>query len=1114
MPLRIITGRAGTGKSTACLNEMKDRPAILIVPEQYSFHMGKELLRDTAVTGFDGTQVCSFRRLASLLEGEVAGRTREVITGGEKNLLLAQLVIKNKGKFELIKPGLSSVGELGEIITELKKYEVSPKALRQVYEETEDSLLRRKLADILLLYEAYESLPKLDGEDRFHRLADNVLGSETIRSHEIYLDQFTGFSPQELSVIGNLIRTAPRVTVILTMDESGEAPFETIRETRNDLRKVAAKAGEAVSEERYETNRIEASHPALACAEREFFRYPHREFSEEPKELFLFAAKDPLREITHVAAGITRLIKSGYRYSDMVIMGRSINDYQLELTEELGRFGIPYFLDRKLPLIRHRVGTAIRSALSALCHGWNSELIFRYLKCGYSSLSREEIDSLENYVLAAGIRGSAWYREEAWDMPFGTYAADDYPQPEEEQPLPVDAWRRCVAEPLARLYERIKGEHTVKEDTEALLSFLEEIGLARKLEEEAREGGRGGEEDAQIYEALRVLFHMLCHHMGEIPVRPDEFYTILEVGLAQSSVGSIPHSIDHVQISDITRAKGMGAKVVFLIGVADGVFPQMLSGQGFFSDRNRAHLAEAGIRLAPDSRARAYMEQNLVYSALTAASERLYVSYPVTAADGSVQTPSRVVERLKQIFPKLKEENDFSGIPEEDRITTAKGTFQTMLTALQMERDGILTAPAEFRSAAAWYREEPEWSAKLQAANRMREETAVPTRLSAETTREMFGTHLRTSISRLETYRKCPFRYFAEYGLSLKERKTSEMNALDTGSFLHKIFEEFSRSLEFHGIRWAELTDEELSARLEDVLPDILRNCNAYLLRESPRLAVRFQRLRKTAKVSLETVRSHFRKGTFEPLGYELTFEQNGDLAPITVTLPQGSVTLRGKIDRADRVETESGVYYRVIDYKSGKQEFDLSEVYAGISLQLMVYMDTLLQNRQKEGERALPAALAYYRLTDPVVKADPEIREKDLEEARAGEMKLDGLIITEQDAMQAMDAELEEGSSTVASLAKSAGGTYRCTAYTKKATAEQYELLREHVRTIIREIAEEMMGGNIEATPCRKGRETPCTFCSHHAVCGFDSYIDKYRYNEIKDLGAKEIWERLEGQK
>ena len=877
---------------------------------------------------------------------------------------------------------------------------------------------------------------------------------------------------------------------------------------------MAKEVGEAVEEVHFSERFGAEEHPALAFLEREFFHYPHESFREEPKEIALYEAKTPLSEITHVAAGITRLLREGYRYSDMVVMGRNVDAYRTEIMAEFERFGIPYYLDRKLPLIRHRAGTALLSAVSALCHNWDSERIMRYLKCGYSDLEKDAIDRLENYVLATGIRGQAWYREEAWDMPLDTYAADDYPRENEgDLQNEMDRARRIAAEPLLRLYEGLKGERTLKEDTEAVVAFLEEIRFAEKLEQEAGAGGRAGEEDAQIYEEMMAVLRALCRSLGDVKVRPDDFYSMLEVGLSKRAIGAIPHSLDHVQISDIARAKGMGAKVVFLIGTEDGVFPQTISKQGFFNDHNRAVLAESGILLAPDSRHRAYMEQNLVYAALTAASDRLYVSYALTDAAGEEQFPSRIIERLRQVFPLLTTQNDRGGMPQEDRILTAKGTFLPMLEHLRLCRAGMEEEIPEYRAAFRWYEEQDEWREKIEAARKTEEEDLSPKNLSSETAGKLYGTHLSASISRLETYRKCPFRYFAQYGLALKERKEYGLNPMDTGSFLHRIMEEFSRTLAFHQTAWKDLTDEELLRHLDDVMPGILAHCSAYLIQESPRMANRFLRLKKTAKTSLEIMRSHFQKGAFEPLGYELTFAEGGDLDPICIALPEGSVSLRGKIDRADRVETEDGVFYRVVDYKSGNKEFDLSEVYHGLSIQLMVYMDTLLENRQKAGEKALPAAAVYYRLTDPVIRAMPQSGEEEIRAQIEEKMKLEGMIVTEQAAMAAMDQCPAGGKSTVAAIKQNANGTYRGTSVYKSVTLEQYERLREHVREIIREIAADMMSGTIEAKPYRDKKIHPCGSCSYRAVCGFDDQIECYRYDEEAHLSGKKVWERLEGE-
>ena len=1114
MPLRILEGRAGTGKTTFCLSEMKEKPAVLIVPEQYSFRMGKILLQDAPVTGFDGAQVYSFRRLASLLEGEVAGRTRAILSGSEKMLLISNIIRTNKDKLQVVSPRMSSAGEMAEMIAEFKKYQIRIEDIKAVYDEMEDGLLRRKLADALLLYEAYENLPKMDGEDRFDALAKNIPQSEFIRTHAVYIDQFTGFSPQETEIIKALLLTAPAVTVVLTMAEGIEPQFEMVRKTRKDLASLASRLGEPVEVKRFTENHKHKDAPALSALEQEYFHYPHTPFDQKPEEIELFEASSVRSEITHVASAITRLLREkNYRYSDMVIVGRSMEDYELDLSAELERFDIPYFLDRKIPLLRHRACVAILTAFDILCYGWKYEHMFRYLKCGYTPLSMDEIDRLENYCLAAGVQGNVWKREEAWDMPYGAYHADDYADGSEQAACEADAWRRTVAAPLARLEERIAGKHTLKEDGQALLDFLTDIPLAQKLKEEAQRGGREGMEDAQIYQALLSVLRTLCRTLGEETVTPEEFRDLLAVGLSQSAIGSIPHSLDHVQVSDITRAKGTDAKVVFLIGVCDGVFPKQGAPQGFLSDANRATLEQCGLTLAEDSRGRAYMEQNLIYAALTSASEHLYVSYSVTDGQGESMRPSRIIHRLRQIFPNLEEKSDLLGMLPEDRITTDKGTFESMLTALRLEKEGIKKAPAEYQAAKAWYAEQDEWKEKMSQAERMERESVTPQNLSPEDAAKLYGRHLYTSISRLETYRACPFQFFAKYGLSLKERKKSGMNQMDAGSYLHKVLEDFSYRMAVNGISWRSLSNEDLNRILDDVLPDLMKDTNRYLLQESPRTAFLFRKLRRTAELSLGVVRSHIQKGRFEPMGYEITFEKDGDLAPITIPLANGSCTLRGKIDRADKLETPEGTFYRVIDYKSGAQTFRLSDIYHGLSLQLAVYLDTICENQRNKGEPAHPAGMMYFHIAEPVVDGTPQTSEESASEAVEKKMKFDGLVLGEESIVSAMDTQME-GWSSVLPIQQKKDGTYS-EKYGHLASVEQMALLAEHVRRTVKELSEEILSGRVETVPYRiEKKKSGCDYCQYQAMCGFDDKIDKCRYDEINDMSDKEVWQRLEEER
>lgn len=1106
MPLRIFEGRAGTGKTTACLREMKDCPSVLIVPEQYSFRMGKILLESAPVSGFDGAQVYSFRRLATLLEGEVGGAATAILSGSERVLLLSHFILKHKDKLLAIRPRISAAEEMGELLAEFKKYQVAPDELRSVAEELPDSLLKRKLADAVLLYEEYEKTEKKDGEDRLALLARNIPESRLLSGIEVYIDQFTGFSPQEMEIIRALLATAKRVTVVLTMDTSAEPQFELVRKTRKELASLARDAEERVEIVTFAENKKHKEGSALCTLEREFFRYPHTPAEGRPEDIEVFEASSRESEITHLAAGITRLLREGYRYGDIAVVSRESESYETEIITELGRFGIPYFLDKKTPLLAHRASDTLLAALSVVIYGWQYEDVFRYLKCGYSALSADEVDRLENYCLAAGIRGRAWRREEPWDMPGETFAAGDTVGGEEAYFAEMDALRRRVAEPLGRLEDALSGNVQVKVAAEALCAFIEDISLSRKLQREAEEGGRKGDEDAQVYASLLSVLRTLHAYLGEEEVSTQHFRELLETGLSQSAVGAIPHSLDHVQISDITRSKGSGAKVVFIIGVSDGIFPKQGGAQGFLSDSNRHLLEEKGIFLAPDSRGRAYMEQNLIYAALTAASDKLYISYPVTDEKGETLRPSRMIHRIYQIFPALCKKSDFFGTLPEDLVTTPRGTFAPLLSALRREKDGVEPLPKELEAALLWYREKEEWAEKTDRAERLLSGAVRAARLSEEEARALYGEHLNTSISRLETYRACPFQYFAKYGLRLRTRNIAGMDMTDSGSFLHKILEDFSREVKERGIGWRSLTDEGIDQLLDQVLPDIYRRTNAYLLSESPRMAFLLFRLRRAAKVSLGVVRDHISAGCFEPMGYEISFEEGGDIAPIKIPIRGGSITLRGKIDRADKLSTPEGTYFRVVDYKSGNKEFRLGDTYHGLSLQLAVYLSALCKNEEQKGEKAHPAGMLYFRIKDPVVDAAAGAGGETVASEIRRALKLNGLLLNDPEVLSAMDTEMS-GWSEFIPVRKLKDGSV---SGKNLATAEGFRALFSHVEDTVRSIAEEMLSGEIAAKPI-SGIKNPCTYCEYRDVCGFDDKIDCYRYDETTALSNDEVWKRLE---
>ncbi|MBV1822360.1 PD-(D/E)XK nuclease family protein, partial [Bacteroidales bacterium MSK.15.36] len=103
---------------------------------------------------------------------------------------------------------------------------------------------------------------------------------------------------------------------------------------------------------------------------------------------------------------------------------------------------------------------------------------------------------------------------------------------------------------------------------------------------------------------------------------------------------------------------------------------------------------------------------------------------------------------------------------------------------------------------------------------------------------------------------------------------------------------------------------------------------------------------------------------------------------PISIELSSGErVNLIGRIDRVDKLENEDATFVRIIDYKSGKQDFSLSDIYYGLQIQLLVYLDALLQEIENTMKKQVnPAAMLYFNMDDPLISTKKEMTKEEAE--------------------------------------------------------------------------------------------------------------------------------------
>lgn len=408
---------------------------------------------------------------------------------------------------------------------------------------------------------------------------------------------------------------------------------------------------------------------------------------------------------------------------------------------------------------------------------------------------------------------------------------------------------------------------------------------------------------------------------------------------------------------------------------------------GLLSDGDREKMEQEGVTLAPGGKEQAFLQQHMVYTCLSMPTEKLFISYGASDAEGASLRPSGVVARVSRIFGNMAPK---SALTEKkiESVSMAAAAFSHLVDAMA---SGPLCGVDQM--VYGWFKNSDAWREKLLVLERLRrrENRAVP--LRKEQMELLFPKDIKTSVSRLEQYNACPFSYFMNYMLKAAPRQKSGVALPDSGTYLHRMMDGFCRVLAGDGLTWRQATDEYIARTTETLAQELYGGMNRYLLESSPRTAFLFSKLNAISQNAIRCVRDHISQSKFEPLGYEIQFDENGRFKPLTVTLPTGqAVSLSGRIDRADVLKGETETFLRVVDYKSGDKSFDLGEVYHGLNLQLAVYLTALCG---QTGAR--PAGILYFKLDDPVAALEQAASDVEIEKELLKKLRMKGLILSEE---------------------------------------------------------------------------------------------------------------------
>jgi ATP-dependent helicase/nuclease subunit B len=1140
---RFLLGPAGSGKTFRCLTDIRAAlekkpdglPLILLAPKQATFQLERQLLAGAKISGYTRLQILSFERLARFVLEQGSVAPPKLLSDEGRVMVLRALLLRHESDLKLFRrsarrPGFAQ--EISALLNELQQHHLTPARLRALAERADlRRELRDKLLDLALLHETYTSwLGEHELQDAnclldFATAALRKTGvaasrqSATIPSQKcsglphaatiqnLWLDGFAEMTPQELDLLAAILPFCEKATLAFCLENETEVEttwlsiWSSVGKTYSQCRqRIENLPGCRIEVEILPRQTQRSRFPensALAAVETNWSRpaVPQSQISNLKSQITIAACANPEAEAVFAAREILKFARAGNRFRDCAVLVRNLENYHQPLARVFRRYEIPFFLDRREAVAHHPLAELTRSALRTVTFDWRHDDWFAALKAGFCPVEETEIDRLENAALEFGWRGKKW-RE---PLP------DEFSERLRQKILPP-------FENFSAQLARLKGQPTGTQLADALRELWNELGVEKALEkwsapepENLSLATRHSPLHTTVWEQMNLWLDnlALAFPRKSLPLR--DWLQILEAGLASLTVGVIPPVLDEVLIGAIDRARNPDLKLALVLGVNESVFPAAPAAPAVLTDADRDELSEA-VSLGPDLRERLSRERFFGYIACTRASEKLIVAFARHDADGRALNPSPFVAHLPRIFPALEieefqneikladTEHDIEIAPvlialqerrapsrhEDDEAEQRAGTVPGTPTADELTE--LLTLPA--------------LKALAEDLQRMREPDPAEN-LPPALAEHLFGPVLQTSVSRLEEFAQCPFKFFVRSGLRAGERKIFELDARERGSFQHEVLKEYHDDLAKENKRWRDLTPPEARERIRVIAAGLGEDFRAGLMRDTAQTRFETRAMTESLQDFIVVIVTWMRgQYEFDPAAAELDFGgENSRASAWEMDLDHGhKLALQGRIDRVDLWRDPDGdaALAVVVDYKSGGKKLDALLIEHGVQLQLLAYLNVLRhwENPRKcfGVEKFVPAGVFYVNLRGQFESS--RTRDEVLGKAGSGKSpyrhngRFDAGALDKLDSRHAHDQFNYRLTDAGKIYANSAEALPR----------PEFEALLDGVETRLREMGRAIYSGETKVDPYRKAAETPCEFCDYRAVCRIDPWTHHYR--------------------
>ena len=1069
--LHLLLGKDWTANRDAILKRIAEdvrhrQPGrILIVPELISHDMERRLCIAAGDTASRYAEVLSFTRLARRVSDSMGSAARECLDDGGRVVAMAaaarQLSSRLKA-YAAVETKPEFLAELIDGVDEFKRCCITSADLNRAAAETEGSLAQ-KLEELALLMEGYDSLcsrGKRDPRDQMTWLLEHLEEGSFGEEHVFYIDGFPDFTRQNLAIVEHLMKVSPSVTVSLNCDrvDSPLLAFEKAGSTASELVQRARRAGVEVKIEVIPEGRL----PLASVREKLFQGGITKGGAKEC--LHTFRAETPWQECMGAAHQIRALVSGGCRYRDITLVCTDMGVYQPLVDLIFQRFHIPVYRSGTEEILQKSVIHTVLTALDAALTGFDQRSTLRYLRSALSPLQSDTCDLVENYAIIWGIRGQKWASD--WENhPEGLSGEWN----EESRMLLglLNEARDLAITPLDRLRQGFQNAVDLRGQVIALYGFLEDIGLEQRLSAMAEEMDNAGDNRSaqilnQLWEILLSALEQMYDVLGETHWEAEHFTRLFRLLLSQYSVGTIPPVLDAVQMGPVTATRCNQEKHLIVLGAQEGSLPGYSGSSGVLTDQERVALRELGVPLTGGAMEGIQAEFAEIYGVFCGAMETVSVFC-------SGEQPSFVFRRLAELAGGEK---------------TVADTFDF--------------AAADPWEAGAWL---ARWNGKEMAQRLGIQEAYADTctrrdyslgNVDRERIRALYGNTLNLSASQIDRHGECRLSYFLKYGLRAQERKEASVDPAEFGTYIHAVLENTARCIRdmggFHKVSLEETLDiahrfsEEYAAEHFSQLA-------------SERMTYLFRRNVQELDMVVQELWLELREALFEPREFEVSFGSADGLPPIAIPNGAMNAILRGFVDRVDTWSSGGSSYYRVVDYKTGRKDFDYCDVFNGVGLQMLLYMFALKHSGEDLlGNHPVAAGVQYFPARAPYLPADGKLEEEDAEKARQSQWKRKGLLLRDEAVLHAMEP--GDGFRRLCCAMKKDG-----TLTGDLADRDQLKLLEGYVFRVLARMVEDIASGNVEPNPYTRGSShDACAFCPYGAICHKDTVEGRRNYQAMKE--------------